>query len=295
MQYIDKSLNQTEGIHITETYLNTECRVIDPVTQDVSFCNVDYSGSFSSKPTRNNSYKRQMVDILLRNQSCYCCYCMRRIDSVDDVDVEHIIPQSTRNINIDYYRTAPGLSDNDVILTSEYVHADNQNRPPYPHTVSYNNLVASCYGTFPKLKNGEAVKCDSGCCCNSVRGNSNAYPIYLLPNVSDLIIYHKSGRIYAKPNTGYEDLVGDVISNAGLARETLTAIRQLWHLLQSYPKTEILRCANDVKARKNLLLDVLRQVSEPVAGKLFNQFEKEEYWNTFLLYDWFHSVVWDKA
>lgn len=295
MKYIDKSLNHTEGIHITETYLNTECRVTDPITQDVSFCNVDYSGSFSSKPTRDNSYKRQMVDILLRNQSSHCCYCMRRIDSVDDVDVEHIIPQSIRNINVDYYRTAPGLSGNDVILTSEYVHADNQNRPPYPHTVSYNNLVASCYGTFPKLKNNEVIISDSGCCCNNVRGNANAYPIYFLPNVSELILYHKHGNIFAKPNTDYTDKVGDVIISAKLGGDSLTSIRRLWYLLKDYPKAEIFNCANDVKARKNLLHKVLKEIPSSVAKKLFIQFEKDEYWNTFLLYDWFYTAIWDEA
>lgn len=294
MQYIDKSLNQTEGIHITETYLNEECRVTDSITQDVSFCNVDYSGSFSSKLTNGTSYKRQMIDVLLRNQSNHCCYCMRRIDSADDVDVEHIIPQSTRNIDVDYYRTAPGLDKNNVILTSEYIHADNQACPPYPHTVSYNNLVASCYGTFPKLKNNEVVTSDKGS-CNNTRGNSNAYPIYFLPNVSELVRYHKTGKIYAKPNTGYENKVGDVICNAGLGRETLTSIRQLWFLLKDFSKPEILKCSNDVKARRNLLLDVLRQLSPSVAKKLYVQFEKEEYWKTFLLYDWFHTAVRDEA
>ena len=109
--------------------------------------------------------------------------------------------------------------------------------------------------------------------------------------MSDLIIYHKCGKIYAKPKTGYENKVGDVISNAGLGRETLTAIRQLWFLLKDYPNPEILKCSNDVKARKNLLLDVLRQLPPLAAKKLYNQFEKEEYWNTFLLYDWFHTAA----
>ncbi len=295
MQYIDKSLNYTEGIHITETYLNEECRVTDSITQDVSFCNVDYSGSFSSKPTNGISYKRQMIDVLLRNQSNHCCYCMRRIDSVDDVDVEHIIPQSTRNIDVDYYRTAPGLDKDNIILTSEYVHADNQACPPYPHTVSYNNLVASCYGTFPKLKDDEVIMSNKGCCCNNVRGNAKAYPVYFLSNISELVIYHKHGGIFAKPNTNYTDKVGDVISNAKLGGDSLTSIRQLWYLLKDIPKEEILKCSNDIKARKNLLLTVLHQLQVPIAKKLFNQFEKRDYWNTFLLYDWFHSADWDEV
>ena len=295
MQYINKSLNHKEGTHVTEVYLNEECRVTDPLTQDVSYCNVDYSGSFSSKPTDGISYKRQMIDVLLRNQSNYCCYCMRKINSADEVDVEHIIPQSTRNIDVDYYRTAPGMDKDNIILTSEYVHADNQVCPPYPHSVSYNNLVASCYGTFPKLKNNEVMKSDSGCCCNNVRGNSKAYPIYFLPNVSELVVYHKHGRIFAKPNTDYTDKVGDVIINAKLGGDSLTSIRRLWYLLKDYPKVEIFNCANDVKARKNLLLEVLKNLPSHIAKKIFNQFEKDEYWNTFLLYDWFYTAIWDEV
>ena len=36
-------------------------------------------------------------------------------------------------------------------------------------------------------------------------------------------------------------------------------------------------------------------LSDEKIDNLLTKFEKEDYWNTFLLYDWFHSVIWDEA
>lgn len=298
MQYINKANNYDEGTRITDEYLESpNCKVEDPLSHEISYINIDYAGTFSSCPSAENSYKRQMKDVVLRNQSHLCCYCMRRLETADDVDLEHIIPQSTRNVDVNYYRSAPGLSEGDIVLTKDYIRAHNQERPPYPHTVAYNNLVASCYGTFPKMMGDEAELCDESICCNNVRKNYDAYPIYYIENVSDLIIYHKWGNLYENPDSPMHEKVRDVIVHAKLKCETLQSIRQLWYVLRNYPIEQIYECQDDGIKRKGLLAEALdnSDLSPMRIGKLMSQFEKQEYWKTFMLYDWFKTANWDES
>jgi len=86
MQHIDKSVHREEGNSITLRYLESI------KIEDEQRYPVDYNNSFRNLPDKENSYYKQMTDILLVNQRYYCCYCMRRLTGNKDITLEHIIP-----------------------------------------------------------------------------------------------------------------------------------------------------------------------------------------------------------
>lgn len=291
MQYIDKSPNREEGNSITEAYLG------EIYIEDEHRYPVDYDGSFRSLPSKQNSYYRQMTNVLLQNQHCYCSYCMRRLTGQDDTTLEHIVPQAATLEDYEKYRKDefPYLKDH-LKLSGIFSKEESPELDPYPHTVAYDNLVASCKGLFPRLnRDNEVVEDESGHCCNNVRGFNEALPIYFLPNVSKLIRYQKNGSIIIADNEEWHDAAEKTKTSAKLTWKSLTEIRQLWYVLKDIPKDEITSC-NDEKKRLDLIQDnlYLTNINQKDIDNLINKFTKKEYWNVFLLYDWFHAVEWDE-
>lgn len=290
MQYIDKEPQREEGNRITEEYLRTI------YIQDEKRYPVDYDGSFRALPPKRNSFYRQMTQVLLQNQQGYCCYCMRRLAGEGDTTLEHIVPQSATAEDLAKYGKDefPYLK-NRLKLSSVFSKEVSPKFDHYPHTVAYDNLVASCYGLFPKLKsNGEVVNDGSGHCCNNVRGKNEALPIYFLPNVSDLLKYQKNGDIVPADDEKWHDPALKMITSAKLSWQSLTEIRQLWYVLRDVTDEEIASC-DDEKKRFDLIQDnlYLTDISKDKIDDLTNKFKKKDYWDIFLLYDWFHTVEWD--
>lgn len=289
MQYINKSLDREEGNHITKEYLRAiwlreECRYP-----------VDYNGTFHSLPTSEDSYSSRMMSVLLKNQNYYCCYCMRRLTGNDDTTLEHIVPQTATEKDFEEYKKDEFTHIKEhLLLSSEYTKKKNPSFDPLPHTVAYDNLVASCKGLFPKLsKIGNAEQDESGHCCNNKRGNDKALPIYFLHDVSDIIRYHKSGRIIYEYNDPWYEACVEMVGNARLNWETLTDIRQLWFVMRDVPKRDILSC-KDENERRDLIQDnlYLTDINGDRIKQLTKKFKKKEYWSVFLLYDWFHTIKW---
>ena len=65
MQHIDKSVHREEGNSITLRYLE------NIKIEDEQRYPVDYNNSFRNLPDKENSYYKQMIDILLVNQRYY--------------------------------------------------------------------------------------------------------------------------------------------------------------------------------------------------------------------------------
>lgn len=290
MQYIDKSVHREEGNRITLQYLE------DIKIEDEQRYPVDYNNSFRNLPDKENSYYKQMTDILLVNQRYYCCYCMRRLTGNKDITLEHIIPQNVDKSRISYYQRdeVSELKDN-IVLSEDFSHTPNPSLEKLPHTVAYDNLSISCKGELPKRKHSKDVIKD-GQCCNNARGNEDLFPIYLLDN-SNLIVYHKSGKVLEGSDEYWQEDVRKVISKAKLNCPTLQDIRLLWFILKDNAMEEICSLGKEKDTRLDLIRDALFLTSLPdeKIDNLLTKFEKEDYWNTFLLYDWFHSVIWDEA
>lgn len=291
MQYIDKSVHREEGNRITLQYLE------DIKIEDEQRYPVDYNNSFRILPKKENSYYKQMVSVLLMNQRNYCCYCMRRLTGVGDTTLEHIIPQSSNTDRIKYYQRdeVPELK-NQIVLSGDFSHTINPLLEKLPHTVAYDNLVASCHGELPKIEHTDDAVIHDGQCCNNARGNEDIYPIFLL-NIPNLIIYHKSGQVLEGNEEQWNEDVRKVILNTRLNYESLRDIRRLWFVLKDNSIEEINRLGDNKDTRRDLIRDALYLTSleQKDIDNLLTKFQKEEYWNTFLLYDWFHSADWDEA
>lgn len=252
------------------------------------------------------NFRKVMTNILLENQDSYCCYCMRKLkinqkeeDSDMVVTREHIIPRGFTQADDEklssYYQLCPELSDSEVILTDKFEHKDyNQSKalPPYPHKIAFNNLVVSCNGTFPYVRNNKDNK--AKICCNEYRQEKDAYPIYFIRDIENMVDYLDDGDIQIKITV--EDKIRhkieDVIRNTHLACDSLKDIRYLWFLLSDNPKQDIYQCRNEDQRNhllsKNLYKDGIN-IDDRISN-LHSSFIKDDFWQTFLLYDYFYDV-----
>lgn len=307
MQYINKDANSLAGNQITMDYLNA-IKIPEPGGFRYP---VDYEDSFRNlvDHTTGKSYFTRMAEELIHNQKHYCCYCMRRIESVGDITLEHIMPQSLNNLyrngEIDklqekkyYYRKSRFLVSNKIKLSAIFSKTINPIFPPFPHTVAYNNLVASCFGKFPFIKvehNKEIASGENVHSCNNVRGVKNAFPIYYLPDILNQVIYLKDGGMIASSKSSFQSEIEDVINSANLTCQSMKDIRQMWYLFKNKVTLyQVKNCPTNIKERKKLLEKVLinGRLSQKRYEDLLQKFLNPDYWKTLMLYDWFYNYNW---
>lgn len=283
MKFIDKDAHLQAGRDITDQYLETTCKVDDG---GGSFCyqNVDYEGSFGK-----TGAKDAMTWLALDNQENFCCYCMRDLHMQNqDVTLEHIIPQSSDNAMFNTYlelNVAP-LTANNVVRTGDFTGVPNVKMPPRPHTVTFENLVASCDGTFPD-------KTGSSQCCNHKRGQEEIYPLFYVVTVADEIIYTQDGSMQPDVQCIHQAEYRKTIEKVRLNCTNLQDIRRLWHLFAEVRIEDLTACLADKNRRAKLLMQVLYHdaclMTQDV--RIHNKFMKDKYWKTFLLYHWFHHKI----
>ena len=275
MEYIDKHELQDEGNSITEDYLENQCKVYDEVSHCYRYINIDYSGSFAS-----SGYRDRMCDLALRSQTRYCCYCLRKLSDVKYVTLEHIIPQQSKTC--DRYNFFPELAPSKVVLTDDFQKGEDQSRPPYPHSVAWNNLVASCNGCFPESIGKTSV------CCNNKRSSKEALPVYYYSDIADSIEYMPDGTMMATPSPR-QQYIQTTINSANLNCQALKEIRKLWLLFSDYSLQYIYEEGRKEHTRKLLLLSVL-DLEKRNDENLFSKYMKEEYWRCFMSYQKFHEI-----
>lgn len=310
MKQIDKSREpyKSEAEYVVKDYLNSCCLKANGRYEGVRYDSKRDPGAGPCFCNANGGrYRREFTRILVDSQEGYCCYCMRKLktnqneeDSDELITREHIMPRGfssadTPAATIAYYQQCPELSVGSVLLTDVFedpAHDQSHDLPPYPHKVAYNNLVASCNGTFPYVRNRNQGK--PKICCNESRGEEDAYPIYFIGGIEAMVVYMPSGDIQVR-NTVDADTrkkIVDVISNAHLDCETLNTIRHLWYLLSYLPKDRIFNC-NTVSKRDNLFCEHLYKdqfFEGERTSYIHENFVKDDFWNTFMLYDYFYDV-----
>lgn len=303
MRYIDKSHNRAYGMANTSAFLDDNCREADG-----RYAGIRYGkGEPGSKPhfcmAKNGSYRKTLTRLLLDEQNSLCCYCLRKLKinqnedySDSKITLEHIIPRSyTSTDDVAYYRTAPGLSADEVELTDVYESAGyNQKSGIHPHKVAYNNLVVSCNGTFPDVRNEKAGK--QKICCNEFRKDKEAFPIYFYPDVAGFVDYLVDGDVQAVTGTPQYKHVATLICNTNLQCDSLKDIRYLWYILRMEEWKTIFECNASSDNRYYLLSKILYDgiIDIERANVLCCKFSKDENWKTFMLYSAFYDILRNK-
>lgn len=280
MKYIDKSSHLEAGNSITDDYLKRVCRIGND--NDYCYQNVDYDGTFGN-------HKDEIRQLAMENQSNFCCYCMRDLSQQNQVvTLEHIIPQNSSRIEFEKYLNLNifPLTRNEVILTGDFVGIQNISVPPRPHTVTFENLAASCNGTFPD-------KVGSAQCCNNFRGKKFVFPMFYKKDVESELAYMEDGTIEVRPGCANSSEYRNTIGAINLNCSTLKDIRRLWHLFADVSIDDLFASIYDRNLRYKLLHSVLYKDSAMLEqdNSIRSKFVIDSYWLTFLLYHWFHGKI----
>lgn len=299
MLYIDKNTHKQAGDEVIDDFLNTCCRTPNGRYQGIRYDKKRDDGTNPAFCSANGrSFRKRLVNVLLSNQQKKCCYCLRKlkINKVDGDDelvtLEHIIPRGFESgaAKLAYYQRCSTIDSTKVQLTDEFESAAVQTLPPYPHKVAYNNIVASCNGTFPNELSSRGGK--SKLCCNETRHEDDAYPVYFLPNIAGMVEYSSNGDINAKSGSGYETEISTLISNVKLQCKSLVDIRQLWFELHGCSYREIYGCKT--QSDRDYLFSRVLYISSTIeakrASELHTKFMVQENWDTFMLYNEFYKI-----
>lgn len=299
MHYIDKNINKVTGNQVTLDYLNTHCTDANGHYGDIHYRSGD-SATHPDFMSGTPSYYERMVDILMRDQNDRCCYCLRRLqpspaankDAI--ITIEHIVPHSFKPVDHAKFEEYKHFTHNldEVVLTDEFESMDPQTIPPYPHTVAYDNMVLSCNGTFPAVREGG--RANSQICCNHKRGAKRAMPVYFLNDIANHVVYLNTGDVQANASSPQCADIDEVIQRAALGCDSLCVIRKIWYELSALELNDIMQCDTEDKREKMLTeaFNSTMAMSDPIGtADLINKFKKQDYWDTLMLYDAFYDIM----
>lgn len=215
-------------------------------------------------------YKNQLRSILIDEQDEYCCYCMRTIKNDETTTIEHVIPKGCSLDQLNTYKNLYGDCFTEVIHLNNFSHSCNT--PPYPHSIAYQNLIASCKGILNENK-------QTSYCCNNKRGNDNIKPIMFDEKLENISYLKYSGEMYSSDME-----IKNTISTLGLNNETLKEIRRIWA-----KATEKGINIDDRLSGRELAHLIFGTYSISLIGedKLRKYFKNEYYRKLFLEYKWF--------
>lgn len=250
----------------------------------------------------NFSYERSRLGdlgpVLLDEQKdangCYCCYCMRRLflkDTTDghdeNVTYEHIIPHKIKpnewNEDKGKYMQFPNLNSAHVTVCFDGELTAKQKiskmaSMPYPHFVSYHNLVASCDGA---VFEDEALH--NSHCCNNKRQERFVMPIYLSKELSSGISYTSKGDL------DYDDSLYDSQwfdeLHLNLTNAWITLVRRIWYKISNSEYTN--KDVELARIDKGLRQDIIDDVDSN--NEISSWAESDSAWNLFSEYSWFYG------
>jgi hypothetical protein len=261
MQYIDK--NKAEFKDRAYRLLNT---FIQGQWQEDAgrYINLTYE-SF-----RNDAFR----DLLLEEQSHYCCYCMKYILG-KDTTLEHIIPnKATESTVMDDYRSYGEIAEN-VFFWEKELDSKRLDTPPFPHILAYENLVASCNGDIP----------DGGLhqCCNYIRGQKEIIPVFYIQDIEKEFEYDLNGMIIC------DERYHPTIAVLNLEHPTLQLFRRCWlNLPDQYTVQNVIEAGVDEDLRMNIIDDMDR---DRINLSDRTTLQNSDYWKTFMNFFWFRSRV----
>lgn len=283
MRHIRKTgtLYETEGIKATQEYMDSNW-----VADEERYQNLSYSKS------RMADLKKVLYDEQKDTAgNCFCCYCMRRLFSEipkrENVTLEHIVPHKIKEHewehDKDKYLRYPNLQGDKIMICYGGKLSPEQTvtkitRTPFPHYVSYHNLVVSCDG---KIYDGDTAK--KSCCCNNKRGEKFVDPIYLSQESCDNVKYTSDGFfIYEEPDSDEKWAGADCLA---LNMDWLVLVRKMWKQLadSEYTAEDVEAAYNDIELRQNIIDDIDGE------QKIGAWNDKNDIWKLFSEYMWFYN------
>lgn len=290
MKQIDKSTHEAQALTLIDDFMGARW-----IETEQIYANISYNNLRDKQNGKSVSYRDDLEDIISDNQEGYCCFCMRKIGEGDTKTLEHIIPdkfegKENRDEEIKKYEqyvgcNMPYLTKENVELAYLFKEERRSETPPYPHDISYHNLVLSCDGKYPT-----GSKARSSMTCNNYRKQKDYCPVFYDKNMTDAIEYEPSGEIKVNvdsPNEVKEKIAGIVIA-AGLSYSSLRAIRHLWYLLRHASMGDLVTIASSEED-----VEISTFVGHTVTGdseeddNVRNVFNNIQIWKTFLEYSWF--------
>lgn len=288
MRHIDKNTHEPQALGLINDFMSHRW-----VDDQGAFVNISYNDLRNKLPDGSDTYRHKLEEIISTNQDCYCCYCMRKIGEGEMRTLEHLIPDGLDGKNaaedikkyneyIDYH--LPFLTEDNVELAFVFKQQGRVSSPPYPHDISYHNLVLSCDGKYPT-----GSRSRSSMTCNNHRKQKDLCPVFFDSALSAAVEYDPSGEIIAnvEESDDVKEKVMSIALAADLSYRALRAIRHLWYLLRHAPMAELETLTNSDD------LSVSTYVGQAVTGeteadaevrKIFNSVQ---IWRTFLQYSWF--------
>ena len=297
MKHIDKSKQEHDALSLIDDFLRARW-----IEDQQAYVNISYNDLRDKQTGKLVSYRDDLENIIYDNQEGYCCFCLRKIEGSGTKTLEHIIPdkfvgKEKRADEIRKYEQyvgykLPFLTKDNVELSYLFREKKKRETPPYPHDISYHNLVLSCDGKYPT-----GSKARSSMTCNNYRKQKDYCPIFFDKVLTEAVEYEPSGEIKVcsvATDEVRERVLGIVIA-ADLSYGTLRAIRHLWYLLRHVPM-------NDLKAVAESGEDVAVStfIGQTVTGdreedeNVRNVFNNIQIWQTFLEYSWFKDYFAQK-
>ena len=127
-------------------------------------------------------------------------------------------------------------------------------------------------------------------CCNGIRKEKYAFPAYYLTDIQQYIDYGVNGEIIVKASIRHYDDVRACVSSAKLFIRPLKDIRRLWYELRHVNYRDIYNCQDEI-ARHKLISSALTNMNLEDKKKFIQKFKSEDFWNTFMLYHKFYSIM----
>jgi len=223
--------------------------------------------------TYNNFGNNKLRSLLLKEQNHFCCYCMRSISDTDTT-LEHIIPNKTTDPAIfNTYNSYGEINANVFFWQDDMNSTQIIQMPPFPHILSYENLVASCKGRLPKNSSVQ--------CCNNKRGEEEIIPVFYITNARNEFNYDVSGIIVC------DSKYHKTIEVLGLETNTLQRFRRCWlNLPSQYDASDVNDACIDEDLRHKIIDDMdYSLISTSDRETIFNP----TYWKAFTKYFWFYE------
>jgi hypothetical protein len=247
MQFIDKANDEQRGNVLIDAIL------IASWNGETYVC-ADYDTL--CKP----EFRTEFVEVLLAEQSSYCCYCLCSISS-NKTTIEHIIPHKSTIREFEGYKALSVYFDS-------IIHSDAFDRmirviPPegYPHDIAYYNLVGSCR---------------SNSHCNHYRGKSFVKPLFYDESIRDKVLYDKDGLAFS------EEYFDELKTLALSTNPKLIVFRAIWYkLAEKYASIE--------DYTEDDLEEIILEMSlKDDTNRILNDlYDKPSLKDDFVLYNWF--------
>lgn len=228
---------------------------------------------FSSQFGKNNLIN----NVLLPEQGCRCCYCMRSMPSNLDGTIEHIIPECVSSNGMNYYFNIGlgGLTAANICHTRVYMEG-NSTTGQYPHETAYYNYAMAC------------LKCN-----NERRGNKEIYPLFLIPNIKQQVNYNRNtGKMFWSNDP---DLLNPTVEKLELNGDQLKAVRSVWMFghdnpAQTYSTPDTV---NNLREREELVYRAFGNAfmnDSRISIDAYLSLLNDEGWRLVLKYDYFATI-----